>query len=90
MAEFSWCLSNLYCINIEVYSRTESIFSYHQITQSSVRLISCVPGGLADEWHHPEGKNISLACCNVNQVVVAAGSELFYFEIENGKVAQKR
>ncbi|BFZ05163.1 hypothetical protein BsWGS_08202 [Bradybaena similaris] len=60
-----------------------------QITQSSVRLISCVPGGLADEWHHPEGKNISLACCNVNQVVVAAGSELFYFEIENGKVAQK-
>ncbi|CAG5121930.1 unnamed protein product, partial [Candidula unifasciata] len=60
-----------------------------QITQSSVRLISCVPGGLADEWFHPEGKNISLACCNNSQVVVAAGSELFYFEIENGKVTQK-
>uniref|UniRef100_A0A0B7AQY1 DNA damage-binding protein 1 n=1 Tax=Arion vulgaris TaxID=1028688 RepID=A0A0B7AQY1_9EUPU len=60
-----------------------------QITQASVRLISCLPGGLAQEWHHPEGKNISLACCNNCQVVIAAGSELFYFEIENGKVTQK-
>ncbi|KAI8780683.1 DNA damage-binding protein 1 [Biomphalaria glabrata] len=60
-----------------------------QITQASMRLISCSPGGLAEEWFHPEGKKISLACCNNSQVVIAAGSQLFYFEIESGKFALK-
>ncbi|RUS91294.1 hypothetical protein EGW08_000908 [Elysia chlorotica] len=60
-----------------------------QITQVSVRLISCSPGGLAEEWRHPQGKNISLACCNSTQIVLAASCELFYFEIQEGKVVQK-
>ncbi|XP_059156437.1 DNA damage-binding protein 1-like [Physella acuta] len=60
-----------------------------QITQASMRLLSSTPGGLASEWKHPEGRNISLACCNQSQVVVAAGSQLFYFEIEHGTCSLK-
>jgi len=60
-----------------------------QITQSSIRLLQCSPLGLAHEWHHSKGKNISLASCNNTQIVIAAGSELFYFEIEDGKVSEK-
>ncbi|XP_012942382.1 DNA damage-binding protein 1 isoform X2 [Aplysia californica] len=60
-----------------------------QITQASMRLIQCSPPSLAAEWKHPKGKNISLACCNNTQVVIAAGSELFYFKIEDGKVSLK-
>ncbi|KAK7098349.1 DNA damage-binding protein 1-like isoform X2 [Littorina saxatilis] len=57
-----------------------------QITQRSVRLVSLSGGGLLCEWTHPDGRNISLASCNTTQAVIAAGSELHYFELAPGQI----
>ena len=57
-----------------------------QITQRSVRLVSLAGAGLLCEWTHPEGRNISLASCNTTQAVIAAGSELHYFELAPGQI----
>eukprot|EP00795_Rhopilema_esculentum_P011588 gene11587-21825_t len=53
-----------------------------QITEESVRLISCASKQLASEWRHPASKNISVATCNGLQIALAVGKQLFYLEID--------
>ncbi|NWI58972.1 DDB1 protein, partial [Calyptomena viridis] len=59
-----------------------------QITSASVRLVSQDPKSLVSEWKEPNGKNISVASCNTNQVVVAVGRALFYLEIRPQELRQ--
>ncbi|XP_017694417.1 PREDICTED: DNA damage-binding protein 1 [Lepidothrix coronata] len=59
-----------------------------QITSASVRLVSQEPKCLVSEWKEPNGKNISVASCNTNQVVVAVGRALFYLEIRPQELRQ--
>lgn len=42
------------------------------------------------EWKEPNGKNISVASCNSNQVVVAVGRALYYLEIRPQELRQIR
>ncbi|XP_025911174.1 DNA damage-binding protein 1 [Apteryx rowi] len=59
-----------------------------QITSASVRLVSQEPKALVSEWKEPNGKNISVASCNSNQVVVAVGRALYYLEIRPQELRQ--
>uniref|UniRef100_A0A8C0IFI1 DNA damage-binding protein 1 n=1 Tax=Bubo bubo TaxID=30461 RepID=A0A8C0IFI1_BUBBB len=59
-----------------------------QITSASVRLVSQDPKALVSEWKEPNGKNISVASCNSNQVVVAVGRALYYLEIRPQELRQ--
>uniref|UniRef100_A0A8C3U8F3 DNA damage-binding protein 1 n=1 Tax=Catharus ustulatus TaxID=91951 RepID=A0A8C3U8F3_CATUS len=59
-----------------------------QITSASVRLVSQEPKSLVSEWKEPNGKNISVASCNSNQVVVAVGRALYYLEIRPQELRQ--
>ncbi|XP_063400808.1 DNA damage-binding protein 1-like [Mytilus trossulus] len=59
-----------------------------QVTQSAVRLINTESRALVSEWKHPSMKNISLASCNISQVIIAVGSELFLLNILPGEVRQ--
>lgn len=61
-----------------------------QITSASVRLVSQEPKSLVSEWKEPNGKNISVASCNSNQVVVAVGRALYYLEIQPQELRQIR
>ena len=61
-----------------------------QITSASVRLVSQEPKALVSEWKEPNGKNISVASCNSNQVVVAVGRALYYLEIRPQELRQIR
>lgn len=61
-----------------------------QITSASVRLVSQEPKSLVSEWKEPNGKNISVASCNSNQVVVAVGRALYYLEIRPQELRQIR
>jgi DNA damage-binding protein 1 len=60
------------------------------VTQSAVRLINTESRALVSEWKHPAAKNISLASCNISQVIIAVGSELFLLNILPGEVKQIR
>lgn len=53
-----------------------------QITSKSVRLIDEQSLSLICEWCPPDGRNISTATCNLSQVVVAIGSDLFLLEVK--------
>lgn len=59
-----------------------------QVTQSAVRLINTDSRALVSEWKHPSMKNISLASCNISQVIIAVGSQLFLLNILPGEVKQ--
>uniref|UniRef100_A0A8W4FAP7 Damage specific DNA binding protein 1 n=1 Tax=Sus scrofa TaxID=9823 RepID=A0A8W4FAP7_PIG len=59
-----------------------------QITSASVRLVSQEPKALVSEWKEPQGKNISVASCNSNQVVVAVGRALYYLQIHPQELRQ--
>lgn len=63
---------------------------FAQITSASVRLVSQEPKALVSEWKEPNGKNISVASCNSNQVVVAVGRALYYLEIRPQELRQIR
>lgn len=55
-----------------------------------MRLVSQEPKALVSEWKEPNGKNISVASCNSNQVVVAVGRALYYLEIRPQELRQIR
>jgi len=59
-----------------------------QVTDESARLISCDTKALVCEWKHPNGKNISIATCQRQQMVLAVGKEVFYIEVEEGNLHQ--
>ena len=58
------------------------------MTDESARLISCDTKALVCEWKHPNGKNISIATCQRQQMVLAVGKEVFYIEVEEGNLHQ--
>lgn len=55
-----------------------------------MRLVSQEPKALVSEWKEPQGKNISVASCNSNQVVVAVGRALYYLQIHPQELRQIR
>lgn len=55
-----------------------------------MRLVSQEPKALVSEWKEPQGKNISVASCNSNQVVVAVGRSLYYLQIHPKELLQIR
>uniref|UniRef100_A0A8C0FF54 DNA damage-binding protein 1 n=1 Tax=Bubo bubo TaxID=30461 RepID=A0A8C0FF54_BUBBB len=58
--------------------------AHQQLIQ--VKLVLGEP--LVSEWKEPNGKNISVASCNSNQVVVAVGRALYYLEIRPQELRQ--
>uniref|UniRef100_A0A8C4R1E9 DNA damage-binding protein 1 n=1 Tax=Eptatretus burgeri TaxID=7764 RepID=A0A8C4R1E9_EPTBU len=53
-----------------------------QITSASIRLVRQSSKALVSEWKEVNGKNISVASCNLRQVVCAVGRLLYYLEIK--------
>ncbi|CAL8110980.1 unnamed protein product [Orchesella dallaii] len=52
-----------------------------QVTSAGIRLVDASSKTLLSEWKTPSGKGISVVAGNTNQIVCAAGSELYYVEI---------
>ena len=69
---------------------SQSLFMLCQITAGGVRIVSCESKKMLHEWQPSSGKNISVATCNCHQVVCAVGKELYYLEVQSGKVTQVR
>lgn len=72
-----------YCANVNF----EQIV---QVTPLSARLIGCENKQLISEWKPPGDKRISLVACNTTQMVCASAGEIYYLEICEGKLEQKR
>ena len=53
-------------------------------------IIQCKLLTVVSEWRHPCNKNISVAACNMEQVVTAVGCEVFYLELAVGEIKQIR
>nr|CAG4643697.1 EOG090X00HD [Lepidurus arcticus] len=60
-----------------------------QVTSGCVRLISAKTSQKISEWCPPSAKSINVVSCNNNQILCAAGSDLFYLEIETDEVVLK-
>ncbi|OWZ04928.1 DNA damage-binding protein [Phytophthora megakarya] len=61
-----------------------------QVTESEVRLISCISFSLSSTWSPPSGSRITVAAANPTQVAVGtSGGVLVYLEVENGQVTEK-
>jgi DNA damage-binding protein 1 len=41
------------------------------------------------EWKPPSEKTISVVACNVTQLLCAAGSHLYYMEVQDQELVQK-
>uniref|UniRef100_A0A8C6ZW09 DNA damage-binding protein 1 n=1 Tax=Nothoprocta perdicaria TaxID=30464 RepID=A0A8C6ZW09_NOTPE len=76
-----------FCGNVAHQQLIQGLQSF-PITSASVRLVSQEPKALVSEWKEPNGKNISVASCNSNQVVVAVGRALYYLEIRPQELRQ--
>ncbi|KAI0234301.1 DNA damage-binding protein 1 [Lamellibrachia satsuma] len=55
-----------------------------QVTAVAVRLVNGDTKKLLMEWKPTSSKNISVVSCNLKQVVCAAGSDIFYLDIQVG------
>eukprot|EP00741_Cyanophora_paradoxa_P005067 tig00000851_g4909.t1 len=76
--------ATLYCGNVEPDM-------WLQATGSSVRLIACASQQVVNQWTPPPGLKINVAAANATQAVVATGGgNLVYFEIEGGKLVEKK
>ncbi|XP_050068319.1 DNA damage-binding protein 1 [Anopheles maculipalpis] len=60
-----------------------------QITPTSARLISCDNKAMTCEWKPPDGKRIGVVAANTTQIVCASAQDVYYVEIENGKLEYK-
>lgn len=54
-----------------------------------MRLVKSTTKILVDEWQPPEGKRIGVVSCNGTQIVVASACDVYYIEIEDGRLIQK-
>lgn len=59
-----------------------------QITPVSARLISCENKSLVSEWMPPDGRSIGVVTSNENQIICASGCDIFYIEIQEGKLVE--
>lgn len=60
-----------------------------QVTPTTARLVHASDQRLVDEWKPPEGKRIGVVACNQFQLVCASANEVFYVEIEDGRLVQR-
>ncbi|KAL9892987.1 DNA damage-binding protein pic [Glossina fuscipes fuscipes] len=60
-----------------------------QVTPLTVRLIKSTSKNLVFEWQPPKGKRIGVVSCNSTQIVVASACDVYYIEIEDGKLIQQ-
>lgn len=60
-----------------------------QITPSSARIIKSDTKTMICEWSPPEGHRIGVVACNAEQLVCASGSEIYFVEINDGKLEEK-
>ena len=60
-----------------------------QVTSTTARLIQCDNKSLVCEWKPPDDKCISVVACNSNQLVCASACDIYYIEIEAGKLVEK-
>lgn len=60
------------------------------MTAVAVRLVNGDTKKLLMEWKPTSSKNISVVSCNLKQVVCAAGSDIFYLDIQVGTLMSIR
>lgn len=61
-----------------------------QVTPMTARLIQCDNKSMICEWKPPDDKRISVVACNSCQMVCATACDIYYIEIEAGKLVHKR
>lgn len=61
-----------------------------QITPLSARLIGCENKQMLGEWKPPADKRISLVASNATQIVCTSASDVYFIEILEGQLVQKR
>lgn len=60
-----------------------------QVTPMTARLIQCDNKSMICEWKPPDDKRISVVACNSCQMVCATACDIYYIEIEAGKLVHK-
>lgn len=60
-----------------------------QVTPISARLVSSQTKLLVSEWKPTSDRNISVVACNLEQIVVSTGSDLYYIEIHPNELILK-
>ncbi|EDS40298.1 conserved hypothetical protein [Culex quinquefasciatus] len=60
-----------------------------QVTPMTARLISCDNKSMICEWKPPDDKRIGVVACNSCQMVCATARDIYYIEIEAGKLVHK-
>lgn len=60
-----------------------------QVTTTTARIIKCDTKAMVAEWSPSDGKRIGVVACNVEQLVCASGTDIYYIEICDGKLEQK-
>ncbi|XP_055588358.1 DNA damage-binding protein 1 [Uranotaenia lowii] len=60
-----------------------------QVTPITARLIQCDNKSMVCEWKPPDDKRIGVVACNSCQLVCATARDVYYIEIEAGKLVHK-
>lgn len=60
-----------------------------QVTPTTARLVHASNQELLDEWKPPDSKRIGVVACNKFQLVCASANEVFYMEIDEGRLVQR-
>lgn len=60
-----------------------------QVTPMTARLIQCDNKSMICEWKPPDDKRIGVVACNSCQMVCATACDIYYIEIEAGKLVHK-
>lgn len=60
-----------------------------QVTPMTARLIQCDNKSMICEWKPPDDKRIGVVACNSSQLVCATARDIYYIEIEAGKLVHK-
>lgn len=60
-----------------------------QVTPMTARLIQCDNKSMICEWKPPDDKRIGVVACNSCQMVCATARDIYYIEIEAGKLVHK-
>lgn len=59
-----------------------------QVTPTTARLIKCDNKSMTSEWSPPDGRRIGVVACNQQQLVCASGCDIYYIEIQDGKLSE--
>lgn len=61
-----------------------------QLTPTYARVINASEKRLVSEWRPPANKSISVVACNGGQAVCAAASDIYYLEVIDNEIFQKK